>query len=338
MKKKPGRIIEDKAFVKDKMALEPQRLVEEDVLYEEIESLEKERVTALQGIGSFAKKSLLVLGLLFSIMIIGTVYDAAISASSMLQNAPILGVIYLVMLFSLIGIIVVSLLKQFSGYIKIRRIDALQEKGASFLKEPNADVSAYAKEIIAQYLDHDNPEIVKAAKTLHDEIDSLMYDEVIERLDEKLLQKLDSLARETIVKYANQTALSTAISPVAFIDAILILSRAHVMVHDIAKIYGYRPNLLGEISLFKKVFVTLAFASVTDILANHSHDIVGSSILSKLSVHGAQGVANGILIARVGIGTIKSCRPMPYGDKNEGFLKSLSKVIVEALFSRKKDI
>jgi len=79
----------------------------------------------------------------------------------------------------------------------------------------------------------------------------------------------------------------------------------------------------------------LAFASVTEILANHSQDILGTSILSKLSTHGAQGVANGILIARVGIGTIKSCRPLHYKEQNEGFLKSLSKVIIEALFSKK---
>jgi len=164
-----------------------------------------------------------------------------------------------------------------------------------------------------------------------------MYDEVLDRLDEKLLQPLDTLAREAIMKYANQTALSTAISPVALIDAVLILSRSHVMVHDIAKIYGYRPNLLGEISLFKKVFLTLAFASVTDILANHSHDILGTSLLSKLSLHGAQGVANGILVARVGLGTIRSCRPLLYHDRGEGFLRGLTKVIVQTLFSRNKD-
>ena len=336
MRKKPGRLMEKNVKKEeDGNTMQPLRLAEENVLYEDIESFENERLTAIKGIGSFAKKSILVLGLLFSIMIISTVYDASMTASSMLANAPILGVVYLVMIFSLIGIIGFSLIQQYLGYMKIRRIDTLQEKGAAFVKNPKAAVHPYAKEIIEKYLYHDNEDIAMRARSLEKEIDSLMYDEVLERVDEKLLQPLDKLAREIIVKYANQTAISTAISPVALIDAVLILSRSHVMVHDIAKVYGYRPNLLGEISLFKKVFVTLAFASVTDILANHSHDIIGTSLLSKLSVHGAQGVANGILIARVGIGTIKSCRPLHYKEKNEGFLKSLSKVIVEALFSKK---
>lgn len=336
MKKMPGRIIENSSKKEEAdVPMQPQRLAEENILYEDIESFEKERVTAIQGIGSFAKKSILVLGLIFSIMIIGTVYDASMTASSMLVNAPVLGVIYLMMLFSLIGIIGFAIVKQYLGYVKIRRIDTLQEKGAAFVKMPTSAVHPYAKEVIAPYLTHDNKDIAARAYSLDKEIDSLMHDEVLERVDEKLLQPLDKLARETIVKYANQTAISTAISPVALIDAVLIISRSHVMVHDIAKIYGYRPNLLGEISLFKKVFVTLAFASATEILANHSHDILGTSLLSKLSVHGAQGVANGILIARVGLGTIKSCRPLHYKERNEGFLKSLSKVIVEALFSKK---
>lgn len=335
MKKTPRRITEHDDLEQETSQSEPTRIADEKVLYEDIDSFEKERVTAIQGIGAFAKKSMLVLGLLFSIMIIGTVYDATMTASSMLSNAPAVGIIYLVMLLSLIGIIGVAIVKQYLGYVKIRRIDALQERGAAFVKAPTGDVVAYAKEIIAQYSYHDNPDIVSRARSLDTEIETLMHDEVLERVNEKLLEPLDKLARETIVKYANQTAISTAISPVALIDAVLILSRSHVMVHDIAKIYGYRPNLIGEISLFKKVFVTLAFASVTDILANHSHDILGTSLLSKLSAHGAQGVANGILIARVGIGTIKSCRPLHYDEKNEGFLKSLSKVIVEALFSKK---
>ncbi len=333
--KKPTRI-DVKNQHDAEVAIEPFRLSEEKVVYEDIEALEKERVTTIKGIGSFAKKSILMLGLLFSIIIIGTVYDATMTASSMLSNAPILGVVYLVMLFSLIGIIGVAMVKQYLGYQKIKRIDALQERGAAFVKAPTGDVVAYAKEVIAPYKYHDNQDIVNRAHVLDKEIDNLMHDEVLERLDEQLLQPLDKLARESIVKYANQTALSTAISPVAIIDAVLILSRSHVMVHDIAKTYGYRPNLIGEITLFKKVFAALAFASVTDILANHSHDILGTSLLSKLSVHGAQGVANGILVARVGLGTIKSCRPLQYKEKSEGFLKSLSKVIVEALFKKSK--
>jgi putative membrane protein len=107
------------------------------------------------------------------------------------------------------------------------------------------------------------------------------------------------------------------------------------MITDIAKLYGYKPNFIGELMLVKSVIFNLAFASVTELLTHHSGDMFGGTMLSKLSLHGAQGVANGVLIARVGLGTIKSVRPIIYKDKNEGFLKNLTKNIINKIFSNK---
>jgi putative membrane protein len=212
----------------------------------------------------------------------------------------------------------------------------LQDRGEKLLNNPTKDVYIYAKEIIDRYKTSQFTDIANEAIELEDELENMLPNEVIDRLNEKLLSKLDLLAQKEIKKYATQTAISTAISPVAIIDAFLILSRAHVMVHKIASIYGYRPNLLGEILLFKKVFALLAFASVTDILANHSHDLLGTSLLSKLSAHSAQGVANGVLIARIGIGVIKACRPLKSKKRLDGFLESIITSISSSLFKRDK--
>jgi len=322
--------------MKESKIIEPTRVESIAIDESDIIDLENERITDIKGIGSFAKKSALVLGLFFSIIFIGTIYDAIFQASSMIQNAPILGVVYIALLLALIGVIGYTLYEQVVSYRKIKRIDTLQLRGDELVKNPTKDVHSYAKEVIKPYLDHEDSDIQNRAKELLSELDSMMEDEVLQRVEEKLLEPLDKLSRTKITKYASQTALSTAISPVALIDAALIISRSHVMVHDIAKIYGYRPNFFGEIVLFKKVFTALAFASVTDILANHSHDIFGTTLLSKLSLHSAQGMANGILVARIGIGVIKSCRPMHYNQKSDGFLKSLSKVIAQSLFSKDK--
>jgi putative membrane protein len=108
------------------------------------------------------------------------------------------------------------------------------------------------------------------------------------------------------------------------------------MIKEIAKVYNLRPNLAGELVLVKKVFVTLAFAGVSDILLHHSHDILGASVLSKVSAHGAQGVANGILTARVGLSAQKACRPLPVTKREDGFLKNILKMITKSLFGIKK--
>ena len=333
---KPTRIKEKNQETTSKTKTLDPRRVKEDEFYQEIEKEELKRLTKLKAMGIFAKKGLIFSALLASLIVIGTIYDAAFTASSMLQTMPVLGTVYLLLLISLVGIVLYTLVKQYIGYAKLKRIDKLQLEGLEQLKNPTKDVYAYAKKIIAKYENSEDREIAENAKKVKAELDSMMSDEVIERMDELLLKPLDVKAKKIIVNYASQTAVSTAISPVAFIDAILIISRSYAMIGDISKVYGYKPNFLGELALIKNVFINLAFASVTELLTHHSSDVVGSTMLSKLSMHGAQGLANGVLTARVGLGTIKSVRPLIYKDKNEGFLKNLTKNIIDKIFSNKK--
>ncbi len=335
---KPGRV-EDEAViaseeVQEEAVVKPARLESEAVI-EEIEKEEKKRLTALKGMGDFAKKSLIVAGLVAGIVIVGAIYDAFYSASSMLHNAPLLGILYVAMILGLIGIVGAGIIKEIAGYRRIRRIDTLQEEASEILREKRGDKRAFAKKIIARYKTDADPEIVQKAEAFERELPTLMDDEVMTRLEEVLIAPMDSKAKAIIAKYANQTAVSTAISPVAVIDAILILSRSHAMIKEVAAVYNLRPNLMGEMALVKKVFVNLAFAGVSDIMLHHSHDILGASLLSKVSAHGAQGVANGILTARVGLGTLKACRPLPLTQKQDGFFKNIFKMIAKSLFNSK---
>ncbi len=334
---KPGRVDDELVTkeIKEDEVLSPARLSEEEVI-EEIVEEEKKRLTSLKSMSDFAKKSATVLGLLFGVIIIGTVYDAFSTAGSMMQNAPVLGVIYLVMLFSLIGVLGYGIVKEMIGYRKIKRIDKIQKEAKEVIKHPVKRAREFAQKIISHYKDHEDKEIRSKVAAFEIELPSLMDDEIMQRLDEIVLESMDEKAKKIITRYANQTAISTAISPVAMIDAILIISRSHVMIKEIAKVYGLRPNFLGEMALVKKVFVNLAFAGVTDIMLHHSHDILGASVLSKVSAHGAQGVANGILTARVGLSTLNACRPMPITKRQDGFFKNIFKMITKSLFSSKK--
>ncbi len=332
--KTPTRIDESTISSEKTKTIDPQR-VAEDEFYQEVEEEQTKRLTKLKAMGGAMKKSLLVASLLASLIVIGTIYDATFTATSMLQNAPVLGAVYLLILLSLIGIITFSLIKQYIGYAKLKRIDKLQLEGLRLIKNPTNDVKAYALKVIAQYENHQDADVRENAKKAKSELDELMDAEVINRVDELLLQPLDVKAKRLIANYSTQTAVSTAISPVAFIDAILIISRSYVMIGEISKLYGYKPNFLGELKLIKNVFINLAFAGATELLTHHSGDVLGSTILSKLSVNSAQGVANGVLTARVGLGSIKSVRPILYKDKNEGFLKNLIKNIVSKIFSNK---
>ncbi len=336
---KPGRV-DDAIIIEEKeeevqSTAAPARLRDDEVI-EEIEQEERKRLTALKGISRFAKKSAIVVGLLAGIVIIGAIYDAFYSASSMMQNAPLLGIVYIAMILGLVGILGYGIFKEMVDYRKIRRIDTIQEEAAELLKHKVGESRVFARKIVAMYKTHEDPEIVERVEAFEKELPSMMDDEVMRRLEEIVIAPMDRKAKALIAKYANQTAISTAISPVAVIDAVLILSRSHVMIREIARVYNLRPNLMGEMVLVKKVFVNLAFAGASDIMINHSHDILGASLLSKVSAHGAQGVANGILTARVGLGALKACRPLPLTRKQDGFFKNIFKMIAKSLFNSKK--
>lgn len=332
---KPGKVEHDDRVEETSQSIPSPQRVEEDQLLQEVEKEEKARLTSLKSIGNAARKTLIVGSLLASLIVIGTIYDAAFTASSMLSTMPLLGVLYLGILFALVAILGISAVKQYLGYAKLKRIEMLQVEGLDLLKNPARGAKQYAQKIILKYLDHENKEIKEAAQKLQKELPSMLESEVLERLDEVLLNRLDAKAKSIITNYASQTAVSTAISPVALIDAILIISRSYAMIGEISNLYGYKPNFLGEIALIKNVFINLAFASVTELLTHHSGDMFGSTMLSKVSMHSAQGVANGVLTARVGLGTIKSVRPLIYKDKNEGFLKNITKTIIDKIFSTK---
>ncbi len=336
---KPGRVDDDtlieESSSQEEAILKPAKVKEEE-LVEEIVEEEKKRLTMLRGISGFAKKSAIVLGLLAGIVLVGALYDAFYTASSMLTNAPLIGVLYVVMILALMGILGYGIFKEMLGYRKIKRIDQIQEEAKRLMTRKGKNARLFAQKIIALYRDHEDPEIREEVLAFERELPALMDDEILARLEEKVIAAMDEKAKAIIAKYANQTAISTAISPVAMIDAILILSRSHVMIKEIAKVYNLRPNLMGEIALVKKVFINLAFAGVTDIMLHHSPDILGASVLSKVSAHGAQGVANGILTARVGLSTLRACRPVALTKKQDGFFKNLFKMISKSLFLSKK--
>ncbi len=335
---KPGRIDEElvETVEEASAALPRSGVVDKDAIIEEIETEEKKRLTTLRGMSSFAKKSAIVVGLLAGIVLVGAIYDTFYSASSMLHNAPALGIVYLVMLFALIGILGYGIFKEYLGYRKIGRIDRLQQRAETARAHSRHEARAFAESIIDLYRTHADPQVRARVAEFAAELPALMDEEIMERLEEKVLAPMDTKARGIISKYANQTALSTAISPVAIIDAILILSRSHVMIKEVAEVYNLRPNLLGEIALAKRVFINLAFAGASDILLHHSHDILGASLLSKVSAHGAQGIANGILTARVGLGALRACRPVPLRGKEDGFFKNILKMIAKSLVFTKK--
>ena len=270
-----------------------------------------------------------------SAFLIGSIYDIYYRFLSIFQNTPYLGFLYILSILIFTASLFFIALKQYQGYRNLKEIENRQEKARKLSQNPTKEVFSFAKEILSVYINHPNEKIRQKALEIEKEIEEniILKDEVLDILEEKLFKELDNEAYKLISKYSNQTALSTAISPVALIDVILILSRSWAMISQISKVYGFKPNFTGKMILLKKVSLNLIFASVTDLASDYLSSIIGTSLLSKLSYHSAQGLANGVLIARIGVATIKSCRVI-YFRKRINYVEYIAKKLLETLLGR----
>ncbi|MCX7001946.1 MAG: YcjF family protein, partial [bacterium] len=156
-----------------------------------------------------------------------------------------------------------------------------------------------------------------------------MGSDMLAELRAGVLVQLDAKVEEIIKTTALQTALGTAISPVAFVDAALVMWRNVAMVRRIAEVYGNRPNVAGTWRLMGSVMATVAFAGVADLAADALHQIIGGGLAGRLSGAVAQGLSTGFLTVRVGMATRIVCRPLPL-DENEA--KNSFRLFAESLW------
>jgi putative membrane protein len=162
--------------------------------------------------------------------------------------------------------------------------------------------------------------------------------EVLNLFSRHVLHPFDERAYGVIVKYASQTALITAISPLALLDALFSLWRNVRMVREIAMLYGGRPGFAGSFTLLRGVFGNLALAGVSDIVADTGAEAFGGTFLASLSARAGQGVVMGVYTARIGLISMRLCRPIPFHGEERAYFarirRQVVKVVHEAMASK----
>jgi len=87
------------------------------------------------------------------------------------------------------------------------------------------------------------------------------------------------------------------------------------MINKIAGLYGLKLGYWSRIKLIKQVFVNMAYAGASELVADFGSDMLGAELLGKLSARFAQGLGAGMLTARLGAKTMELCRPIPFENK-----------------------
>ncbi|RKF18471.1 DUF697 domain-containing protein [Alginatibacterium sediminis] len=144
--------------------------------------------------------------------------------------------------------------------------------------------------------------------------------EVLHIIDAHVMQPLDEQALAVVSRYSKRTGVMVAISPLVIADLLLALLNSFRMVDELAQIYGIRPSFLGRIKLSRMIVKHLAWVGVSEIGSDMVAD-VSSGLLGNASSRAAQGIGVGLYNARIGIQTMRVCRPIPFTQEQRPKLK-----------------
>lgn len=163
-------------------------------------------------------------------------------------------------------------------------------------------------------LEAGHPALLRWQASLHE----THNDREVVALYAQLVQPLlDRQARREISRYAAESTLLIAVSPLALVDMAFIAWRNLRLVNRIAALYGIELGYFSRIRLFRLVLLNMAFAGASELVREVGLDWMSQDIAAKLSTRAAQGIGAGLLTARLGVKAMELCRPLPWleGDK-----------------------
>ena len=263
---------------------------------------------------------------LFSILIVFETVQFFISGFS---QSPFIASIYGIILFCLTLIVGTKVIREISALRQFKKQQHLRTKIDDVLaNDLVCDAKQLCQKITAQLPCDLNVENEKQWQ----EIAQAEYSdsELLQLYSRQVLSKVDEKALVEVAKFSTESVVLIALSPIAIVDMLLMFWRNLRMIDKIAGLYGLKLGYWSRIRLIKQVFVNMAYAGASEIIADFGTDLIGADLLGKLSSRMAQGFGAGMLTARLGIRTIKLCRPIPFYE-NEPKLSNVRKQLVSQL-------
>ncbi len=148
--------------------------------------------------------------------------------------------------------------------------------------------------------------------------------DLIDIAEREFMLSLDEQATREIANAAKRVSVLTAMSPRATVDVIFVAVQALRLIRRMAEIYGGRPGMIGMLRLARSVGGHLALTASMVAVETGVQQLLGDGILGMVSTKAAEGVANGMLTARVGLSAMAVCRPMPYAARKAPGVKDVA--------------
>jgi len=240
------------------------------------------------------------------------------------EQSPIITSLYAILLAALTVVAGNALLREFIGLRQFENRQEMKQQAAELLLIDAEQLTEQSNKRGKDFCDNisnnlpcdlvfDNP---KEQQTWQDALTAEhSSSELVQLYSRVVLSKVDDKAMNEVAKFSTEAVVLVALSPVALIDMLIMLSRNLRMINKISGLYGLKLSYWSRIKLIKQVFVNMAYAGASELVADFGSDMLGAELLGKLSTRFAQGLGAGMLTARLGAKTMELCRPIPFEEK-----------------------
>ncbi|MCF1426937.1 MAG: YcjF family protein [Shewanella sp.] len=171
----------------------------------------------------------------------------------------------------------------------------------------------------------DTQRFFQSRRDAHNDAEQLLL------FDDLVLQPVDKKARAIVRRYAGESALLLAASPLAVLDMALILWRNQKMIRDVAACYGIELGYWSRVKLFRGIVVNILYAGATEVALDLGSQMLSMELTGKLSGRLAQGLGGGMLTARLGYQAMALCRPLAFRADNRPKLSQLHRELLTEL-------
>ncbi|MBL0689615.1 MAG: TIGR01620 family protein [Pseudoalteromonas sp.] len=159
--------------------------------------------------------------------------------------------------------------------------------------------------------------------------------EIMSLYANSLLITQDNQAKKLINRFATESALLVALSPIALVDMMAVLWRGIKLIEQIGRIYGIGFGYASRIKLYRMLIKQVMFVGSAGLVSDLAATALSAELLGKLSGRAAQGVSAGIFTARIGYKAMELSRPLPRLENKRSLLKGTVQGIASKIMSRK---
>jgi len=301
------------------------------------QSTHKQKESILRKIIQFLGSFVGVISAIVGFILVAVIADTLQTIKILVSSGSFVDVFYLIALTVLLTSLSIVSYRNYAQIKSLKSVKKIQELFSQQKTNPSKEIIPATLSLLNSYTVSSNAKLQQKAELLQTRISSSQeYKEIYKELDEGVISEIDIQVQARIETASIQAAISTAISPLAIVDSGIILWRSLQLAKDIAQLYGYKPGWLSTVILLKKGTFNVFFAGVTELAIEYTHNITEASIVAKISTSTAQGLSNGILLARLGFGIMQACRPLPMRAKRESFIKGIYRSIKDHISTSKE--